>query len=75
MAKIIAISEHFQHFVEDLRESFWGDLQARTQMAAQKFFRWAERAAARLVHGEPALRALRRAPRLPQRILPKRFRD
>ncbi len=38
MAKIIPISEHFQHFVAELRESFWGDLQARTQQAAQKFF-------------------------------------
>jgi len=38
MAKIIAISEHFQHFVAELRESFWGDLQARTQQAAQRFF-------------------------------------
>ena len=38
MAKITAISEHFQHFVAELQESFWGDLQARTQQAAQKFF-------------------------------------
>src|SRR5207244_5293499 len=32
------IGEHFQHFVAELQESFWGDLQARTQQAAQKFF-------------------------------------
>ncbi len=38
MAKIIPITEHFQHFVEDLRESFWGDLQGRVQQAAQKLF-------------------------------------
>src|SRR5260370_2410607 len=38
MAKIIAITEHFQHFVEDLQESFWGDLQARTRQVAQQFF-------------------------------------
>src|SRR5260221_8882858 len=38
MAKIIPIGEHFQHFVTELQESFWGDLQARTQQAAQKFF-------------------------------------
>ncbi len=38
MAKIIAITEHFQHFVQDLQESFWGDLQARTRQAAQQFF-------------------------------------
>src|SRR5260370_10689934 len=38
MAQIIAITEHFQHFVQDLQESFWGDLQARTRQAAQQFF-------------------------------------
>jgi hypothetical protein len=38
MAKTIPISEHFQHFVEELQESFWGDLQARTRQAAQQFF-------------------------------------
>src|SRR5271166_5863009 len=38
MAKIIPITEHFQHFVAELQESFWGDLQTRTQLAAQNFF-------------------------------------
>ena len=38
MAKIIPITEQYQHFVEDLQESFWGDVQARTQQAAQRFF-------------------------------------
>ena len=38
MAKIIPITEHYQHFVEELQESFWGDLQGRAQQAAQKFF-------------------------------------
>jgi mutator family transposase len=38
MAKIIRISERFQHFVAELQESFWGDLQVRTQQAAQQFF-------------------------------------
>src|SRR5437660_1480736 len=38
MAKIIPITEHFQHFVAELQESFWGDLQAGTQQAAQRFF-------------------------------------
>jgi putative transposase len=38
MAKITPITEHFQHFVADLRESFWGDLQGRVQQAAQQFF-------------------------------------
>ena len=38
MAKVTPISEHFQHFVAELQESFWGDLQGRVQQAAQKFF-------------------------------------
>jgi len=38
MAKITPITEHFQHFVQELKESFWGDLQGQVQKAAQKFF-------------------------------------
>jgi putative transposase len=38
MAKIIRITEHFQHFVEEVKESFWGDLQGETQRAAKKLF-------------------------------------
>ena len=33
MPKIVSISEHFQHFLADLKESFWGDLEGRTQLA------------------------------------------
>ena len=38
MAKVTPITEHFQHFVADLKESFWGDLQGQVQQAARKFF-------------------------------------
>jgi len=38
MGKVTPITEHFQHFVQDLKESFWGDLQGEVQRAAQKFF-------------------------------------
>ena len=38
MAKIIRISKHFQHFVAELQENLWGDLDARTRQATQKFF-------------------------------------
>ena len=38
MAKIISITEHFQHFVEELQESFWGDLYGRTRVAWKKLF-------------------------------------
>ncbi|HKV92827.1 MAG TPA: IS256 family transposase, partial [Candidatus Angelobacter sp.] len=38
MAKVTPITEHFQHFVKELQESFWGDLQGQVQQAAKKFF-------------------------------------
>ena len=33
MAKITTITEQFQHFITELKESFWGDLYQRTQQA------------------------------------------
>ena len=33
MLKIVSISEHFQHLLDDLKESFWGDLEAKTKLA------------------------------------------
>jgi len=38
MAKIIPIDEHFQHFLAELTESFWGDLYGQTRQWWQKFF-------------------------------------
>jgi putative transposase len=38
MAKIIPIDEHFQHFLRELKESFWGDLYGQTRRAWQRFF-------------------------------------
>ena len=38
MAKIIPIEEHFQHFLSELKESFWGDLYGQTRQSWQKFF-------------------------------------
>ena len=38
MAKIISITEHFQHFVVELRESFWGDVYGATRAAWKKLF-------------------------------------
>ena len=38
MAKIIPISEHFQHFLAELKESFWGDVYGQTRQAWQRFF-------------------------------------
>jgi hypothetical protein len=30
MAKIIPITEHFQHFLAEMKESFWGDVYGQT---------------------------------------------
>jgi hypothetical protein len=38
MRKIVSITEHFQHFVADLKESFWGDLEGRTKLAWKHLF-------------------------------------
>jgi putative transposase len=40
MAKITPIreTEQFEHFLEDLKESFWGDLYGRTRLAWKKFW-------------------------------------
>src|SRR5256884_9040085 len=38
MAKIIPISEHFQHFLAEMKESFWGDLYGQTKLAWERFF-------------------------------------
>ena len=38
MAKIIPIEEHFQHFLAELKQSFWGDLYGQTRQAWQRFF-------------------------------------
>lgn len=37
MTKIVSITEHFQHFLNDLKESFWGDLEQKTRLAWKKF--------------------------------------
>ncbi len=38
MAKIMPIDEHFQHFLAELKESFWGDLYGKTRQAWRRFF-------------------------------------
>jgi transposase-like protein len=37
MERVIPITEQFQHFVRDLKESFWGDLYKKTKLAWQQF--------------------------------------
>ena len=38
MAKVIPITEHFQHFLAEVKESFWGDLYGQTRQAWKQFF-------------------------------------
>src|SRR6202050_409398 len=38
MSKIIPITEHFQHFLKEMKESFWGELYGETKLAWQRFF-------------------------------------
>jgi putative transposase len=40
MAKItsIGVTEQFEHFLSEMKESFWGDLYAKTQLAWKKFW-------------------------------------
>ena len=38
MAKVTLISEHFQHFLAEMKETFWGDLYGQTKLAWQRFF-------------------------------------
>src|SRR3974377_2561156 len=38
MAETTPITEHFQHFVSELQESFWGDLQGQGQQSMRRLF-------------------------------------
>jgi putative transposase len=37
MAKVTPITEHFQHFLADVKDGFWGDLYGKTQVAWKQF--------------------------------------
>ncbi len=38
MTKITPITEAYQHFLGEMKESFWGDLKGQTRQAWQRFF-------------------------------------
>jgi putative transposase len=38
MARVIPITEQFQHFVREVKESFWGDLYGKTKLAWKELF-------------------------------------
>jgi putative transposase len=62
MAKIVSIGEHFQHFLSDLKESFWGDLEKKTQLAWKRFL---EAESERLRDRYAVLDSYERGPRPP----------
>jgi putative transposase len=63
MTKIVSITEHFQHFLADLKESFWGDLEGRTKLAWKHLF---ESESERLRDRYAVLDSYERGPRQPR---------
>ena len=55
MAKIIPIDEHFQHFLAEMKESFWGDRIWTDTTSLAAVFRTGVGAAARPLLGVGAL--------------------
>jgi len=75
MAKIIPITEHFQHFLSDLKETFWGDLYGQTQPAWKQFFEADSVGAGPLCGAGSVPAAAERAAAVSQRLLRARFCD
>jgi len=70
MAKIIPIDEHFQHFLTELKESFWGDLYGQARQVWQRFFEMESvRQRDRFSGWAPYERRRGEAARLPQWLL------
>ena len=61
MAKITPITEQFQHFLAERKESFWGDLEDRTKLAWKHLF---ESEPERLRDRYSGLEAYQRRPRM-----------
>ena len=74
MAKIIPITEHFQHFVQELKESFWGDCKGRRSRREEVFRALSERQRD-LYMVSPRYASEEPAAALSQRVLPAGFRD
>jgi len=62
MAKIVSITEHFQHFLADLKESLWGHLEARTRLSWKRLL---ESESARLRDAYAVRDSYERGPRRP----------
>ena len=55
MAKIVPITEHFQHFLAEMKESFWGRFVWANEARLAAVFRAAMGTAARSLFGLGAL--------------------
>ena len=76
MAKVTPITEQFQHFLPEMKESFWGDLYGQTQQAWKRLFEAESERLRDRYSGWAVVSARTRArARLPQRLLRARFRD
>jgi putative transposase len=63
MTKIVSIDERFQHFLAEMKESFWGDLEGRTKLAWKHLF---ESESERLRDRYAVLDSYERGPRQPR---------
>jgi len=63
MTKIVSINERFEHFLADLKESLWGDLEGRTKLAWKHLF---ETESERLRDRYAVLDSYERGPRQPR---------
>ena len=76
MAKIIPITEHYQHFLAEMKESFWGDLYGETRLAWKRAVGSGVGVGAGPLRGARSLSAAgAAAAALPQRLLRAGFRD
>jgi len=40
MAKMVPITEHFQHFLAEMKEGLWGDVYGETKVAGKPLIRF-----------------------------------
>ena len=38
MAKLTPMTEQFQHFLDEVKEDFWGDVYSKTKLAWKRYF-------------------------------------
>jgi hypothetical protein len=73
MTKIVSIDEHFQHFLADMKESFWGDLEGKTKLGLEASFLEAE--SERMRDRYLLLDSHERGPRQPSQLSQRLLRE